>query len=151
VFSRFLLTHLHDARAALAGFRALLAGGGTLLLQETAHMQATHTALARYYELVAQLQAHYGQVLYVGQELERLAQGSAFEVVHFAVRRFERSAATLAELHVQNLRTWRSDAFASRAFDAQELNELERQLAALAAGGVPAAPVEIGFGELVLR
>jgi SAM-dependent methyltransferase len=151
VFSRFLLTHLHDPGVALGGFRELLAEGGRLLLQETAHMQASHPALARYYELVAELQAHYRQVLYIGQELERLAQGTSFRVEHFAVRRFERSAATMAELHVQNLRTWRTDAFASRAFDEQELNDLERQLAALAAGSVPAAPVEIGFGELVLR
>ena len=151
VFSRFLLTHLHEPAAALARFRALVASGGTLLVQETAHMQASHPAFARYYELVAQMQAHYGQVLYIGQELERLAQGSAFEVVHFAVRRFERRASSMAELHVQNLRTWRSDAFASRAFDAAELNNLERQLAALADGSILATPVEIGFGELVLR
>lgn len=114
-------------------------------------MQASHPALARYYELVAELQAHYGQVLYIGQELERLAQGTPFQVVHFAVRRFERPTTTMAELHVQNLRTWRTDPFASRAFDAAELNDLERQLVALADGTQPAAPVEIGFGELVLR
>jgi ubiquinone/menaquinone biosynthesis C-methylase UbiE len=151
VFSRFLLTHLHEPAAALARFRALVTPGGALLVQETAHMQASHPAFARYYELVAQMQAHYGQALYIGQELERLAQGSDFEVVHFAVRRFEREASSMAELHVQNLRTWRSDAFASRAFDAAELNNLERQLAALADGSISTAPVEIGFGELVLR
>lgn len=151
VFSRFLLTHLDDPAAAVRGFRALVADGGCLLLQETAHLQGSHPAFVRYYELVAELQAHYGQVLYIGQELPRLAEGAPFEVVHFTIRRFERMAATMAELHVQNLRTWRKDPFASRAFDAAELDELETQLAALAEGRISAAPVELGLGELVLR
>lgn len=151
VFSRFLLTHLSDVPAALRGFRALVASGGCLLLQETAHLQGQHRAFARYYELVAELQAHYGQILYIGQELERLAQGTGFEIVHFAVRRFERAAAVMAELHVQNLRTWRHDPFAARAFDAQELDALEADLSAIAAGKLHALPVELGLGELVLR
>jgi SAM-dependent methyltransferase len=151
VFSRFLLTHLDDPAAAVRGFRALVADGGCLLLQETAHLQGSHRAFVRYYELVAELQAHYGQVLYIGQELPRLAEGAPFEVVHFAIRRFERMAATMAELHVQNLRTWRNDPFAARAFDAAELDELETELAAIAEGRVNAGPVELGLGELALR
>lgn len=151
VFSRFLLTHITDAAAAIRGFRALVAPGGYLLLQETAHLQGQHAAFARYYELVAELQAHYGQVLYIGQELARLAQGGPFEVVHSAVRRFERPAATMAELHVQNLRTWRNDPFASRAFDARELDGLEAELEAIASGRTSVAPSELGLGELVLR
>jgi SAM-dependent methyltransferase len=151
VFSRFLLTHLDNPAAAVRGFRALVADDGCLLLQETAHLQGSHPAFARYYELVAELQAHYGQVLYIGQDLPRLAEGAPFEVVHFAVRRFERKAATMAELHVQNLRTWRKDPFATRAFEAAELDQLETELAAIAEGRISAAPSELGLGELVLR
>lgn len=151
VFSRFLLTHLANPTEALRGFRTLVEDGGYLLVQETAHLQGQHRAFVRYYELVAELQAHYGQILYIGQELERLAQGTPFEIVHSVVRRFERPAATMAELHVQNLRTWRQDPFASRSFDAAELDELEQQLAAIAAGKLAALPVELGLGELVLR
>ena len=150
VYSRFLLTHLADPAAALRGFRALVAEQGVLLLQETAHLQSSHPALARYYELVAELQAHYGQVLYIGQDLERIGRETPFEIVHFTVRRFERPAPVMAELHVLNLRTWRSDAFASRAFDAAELNELDAELAAIVDGSQLAAPVELGLGELVL-
>lgn len=151
VFARFLLTHLDDPAAAVRGFRALVADGGCLLLQETAHLHGSHPAFVRYYELVAELQAHYGQVLYIGQELPRLVEGAPFQVVHFAVRRFERAAATMAELHVQNLRTWRKDPFAARAFDAAELDELETQLAAIAEGRISPRPSELGLGELVLR
>jgi hypothetical protein len=57
----------------------------------------------------------------------------------------------MAELHLQNLRTWRTDAFAGRAFDAAELDELDRRLQALVNGDDHAPPVDIGLGELVLR
>ena len=77
--------------------------------------------------------------------------GSPFRVVHAGVRRLEHPAAIMAELHLQNLRTWRADAFAQRAFDTAELDELERRLQALVDGDEHAPPVEIGLGELVLR
>lgn len=151
VFCRFLLTHLASPGAAVSGFRAFMKPEAPLLLQETAHLASSHPALARYYELVGQLQAHYGQTLYIGQELEQLASGAPFRVVHAGVRRLEHPAATMAELHLQNLRTWRTDPFAGRAFDAAELDELERRLQALVNGDDHAPPVDIGLGEIVLR
>jgi len=150
VFCRFLLTHVSDPAAAIRGFRRYVAPGGVLLLQETAHMEAAHPALTRYYELVGQMQTHYGQVLYIGQELAKLAEGAPFRVLHSGVRRFERPAASMAELHVENLRTWRSDAFALCTFDPKELDDLEQQLAAIVAGNTRALPVSLGLGELVL-
>ncbi len=150
VFCRFVLTHVADPTATIAAFRRYVAPGGRLLLQETAHMAASHPALARYYELVSELQAHYGQTLYIGQQLEQLAQGTPFSVVYTGVRRFERPASLMAQLHVQNLTTWRADPFASRAFDAAELDELERSLLALAREEERAASVSLALAELVL-
>jgi hypothetical protein len=72
-------------------------------------------------------------------------------VEYFRVQRFERPAATMAELHAQNLETWRSDPFASRSFDVAELDELTSRLWAIASGAEPAPPVRLGLGELVLR
>lgn len=150
VFCRFLLTHVSDPAAAIRGFRHYVAPNGVLLLQETAHMEAAHPAFTRYYELVGQMQRHYGQVLYIGQELAKLAEGAPFRVLHSGVRRFERPAASMAELHVENLRTWRGDAFAARSFDPHELDDLEQQFSAIVAGSTRALPVSLGLGELVL-
>lgn len=150
VFCRFVLTHVDDPSAALSAFRHYVAPGGRLLLQETACMETAHPALNRYYELVATLQAHYRQTLYIGHELQRFAADAPFSVVHSGVRRFERPAAVMAQLHVQNLGTWRADPFAQRVFDPAELDELERRLQALALGEERAAPVSLGLGELVL-
>jgi trans-aconitate methyltransferase len=151
VFSRFLLTHVSDAGAALRAFRKLVRPGGLLLLQETAHLESSHPALARYYDLVGQLQAHYGQRLYIGQELESFAASAPFSVVHSTVQRFEQPVQIMAELHLQNLRTWRTDAFALRAFDGTEIDRLEQTLQGIVSGSERAAPVSIGLGELVLQ
>lgn len=150
VFCRFLLTHLADPTAALHGFRGLVAQGGALLIQEIADMASEHPALARYYELVARLQAHYGQTLHIGRHLERLAEGSPFQLRHFQVRRFQQPAATMAELHALNLQTWRVDAFAQSAFDRAEIDELDRRLQAIASGEERVPPISMALGELVL-
>jgi trans-aconitate 2-methyltransferase len=151
VFCRFLLTHVADPAAAIRSFRRLLVPGGVLLLQETAALEASHPALERYYQLVGRLQAHYGQKLFIGLELEQLAQGSPFGVEHFVVQRFERSAASMAELHALNLATWRTDPFALEAFEPAELDDLAQSLWAIARGTEPAEPVRLGLGELALR
>jgi hypothetical protein len=151
VFSRFLLTHVSDAGAALRAFRPLVTEGGFLLLQETAAMESTHPALARYYELVGELQAHYGQLLYIGRMLEGFAEQAPYSSVHSTIHRFEQPARTMAEIHLSNLRTWRTDPFAQRAFDPAEIVDLEARLANVASGGEHAQAVVIGLGELVLR
>lgn len=151
VFCRFVLTHVADPGAAINGFARFVAPGGVLLLQETAQLEASHPAIRRYYELVGRLQAHYGQRLYIGLELEQLASSSPLRVEHFEVRRFERPAHCMAELHLRNLETWRDDAFARQSFDAVELDQVARALDAIASGAEPAEPVRLGLGELVLR
>ncbi|MET0792392.1 MAG: class I SAM-dependent methyltransferase [Polyangiaceae bacterium] len=151
VFCRFVLTHLADPAAAIRGFRKLVEAGGVLLLQEMASMQSAHPALSRYYELVGQLQAHYGQTLYIGRQLQRLAVGAPFRVLHSGVQHFEQPAATMAELHLQNLRTWRSDSFAVSAFGGTELDRLDAQLQAIVSGEERVAPVALGLAELALQ
>lgn len=151
VFSRFLLTHVSDARDALTRFRQLVAPGGALLLQETSHLRAAQPAIARYYELVGDLQAHYAQELYIGSKLADLARDTPFGVEHFADRRFTQPAAVMAELHALNVGTWKDDPYARVAFDRAELEDLEARLFAIASSNDASTPVEVGLGELVLR
>ena len=151
VFCRFVLTHVSDPGATIRGLRRYVVAGGLLLLQETSHLDASHPALARYYELVGQMQSHYGQRLHIGRELAELAHDAPFDVVAGGIRRFERAASAMATLHAQNIATWKTDAFAQRHFDPVELAELERRLTDIANGAEPAGDVRVGLGELVLR
>lgn len=151
VFARFLLTHLDEPAQRLRSFCELLAPGGRLLLLETSRLESEQPALARYYELVAALQQHYGQALNIGQELARHAEQSGAPILHFEERLLAQPASVMAELHALNLRTWSRDPAAQRLFDAVELARLGEELTAIASGAVSAPPVRAGIGLLVLE
>ena len=69
LYSRFLLTHLRDPEAALAAWAQAAADDAVLALEETADMTCDHPAFARYYQLVDELQAGYGQRMRIGATL----------------------------------------------------------------------------------
>jgi trans-aconitate 2-methyltransferase len=150
-YSRFLLTHLPDPRAALRAFRQTLVPGGVLLLEETATLESDHPAFQRYYELLEALQARYGQRMHIGAALADLARAEGFTVERAAVVPFSRPAARMARLHALNLRTWGTDPFALERFDAAELRALGLALARVADGVEAAPPVRNGMAQVVAR
>lgn len=134
VFSRFLLTHFRDPVGVLAVWANFAAPGARLLLHETEDMQAGHPALRRYYELVAELQEHYGQDLRIGARLSRYAEQAGWSVLTSSRQELEKPGKVMAELHLENLRTWRNDAYASKNFDPDEINALEETLERIVSG-----------------
>lgn len=148
---RFLLTHLDDVPCALGVWARASRPGARLAIYETASLDAEHPALRRYYELVATLQRHYGQKLYIGSEFEKLLEDSAWSVEESAIVTLEKPARTMAELHAMNLATWRTDPYASTQFDPNELDELGRELQRIADGTEPATPVRNGARQAILR
>jgi SAM-dependent methyltransferase len=154
VHARFLLTHLGAPRAAVRLWGGLLRPGGRMVLQEVARLVSREPALGRYYELVAELQEHHGQALDVGRDLGEIAAdavpaGSGLVVEHVGTRPWHPPVAAMAGLHVLNLRTWRSDPFAARAFDPDELDALDAALAEIAHGR-PTEPIEQDLTEVVV-
>jgi SAM-dependent methyltransferase len=131
---RFLLTHLHDTAGVLAAWAAASAPGARLLIHETESLTSPHPTLARYYELVASLQRAYAQHLDVGARLDGALAGSPWRVHDSRAVRLEMPAKAMAELHLANLRTWRDDDHARRAFDPLELDRLEGSLDRIVAG-----------------
>jgi len=132
MFSRFLLTHLGSLADVLTTWAKTSAPGCCLFAHETESLETDHPALRRYYELVAQLQKHYGQVLLVGGLLENCFEKSAWRVVESTRRVLEKPVCKMAQLHLSNLRTWRHDEYANHSFDADEIDALEVSLAELA-------------------
>jgi SAM-dependent methyltransferase len=151
IYTRFLLTHLADPGAALAGWAELLVPRGMLLVQECSLLDSEHPTLTRYYQLVEALQAQYKQSLYIGRELEGIARNTPFIVEHHGQRLFELPAHVMATLHALNVPTWKSDPFAVRNFDPKEVAEVEQGLLRIAQRAELCAPVRIGLAELVLR
>ena len=133
-FCRFLLTHLRDLPHVLGAWAEAAAPGARLLVHETERLDAEHPSLRRYYELVGQLQRHYGQSLHVGESLGAAFDGTGWVIEERVHPLVEKPAAAMAELHLANLCTWKDDAFARAAFDAGELVRLETSLERVARG-----------------
>lgn len=131
---RFLLTHVTSPGRVLGVWASAAERGARLFVHETESLQSEHPALRRYYELVRQLQSHYGQMLYVGRVLEACFAGSGWRLVESERRVLEKPARQMAELHLVNLRMWRDDEFARRVMDRGELDSLDASLERIAEG-----------------
>ena len=114
---------------------------GTLLIHETEGLESAHPALHRYYELVGEMQKHYGQRLYVGAILDACLAETGWRVRQSRSLLLEKPAREMAQLHLSNLRTWGRNEFAARAFDRNELDELDAALESIASGGTEAGVV----------
>ena len=151
LYSRFLLTHLSDPAAVVHAWAGAALPNARLVLEETAYMRGEHPAFPRYYALVERMQAHYGQRMYIGQELARLSASPDWLVESVQIAPSQLPAQDMASLHFHNLQTWSSDAFAKANYDATELRDLGRELEQIANGELFAPPVSLGMGQAILR
>jgi trans-aconitate 2-methyltransferase len=151
LYSRFLLTHLREPAQAVRTWARAAAPGARLVLEETASMSGEHPAFARYYALVERMQAHYGQRMYIGRELEALCASPDWVVESADIAPFALPARAMARLHLLNLQTWSSDAFARDNYGVAQLSDLAEELKGVASGAVAASPVALGMGQVVLR
>jgi trans-aconitate 2-methyltransferase len=151
ILSRFLLTHLSSVGDVLTTWAKTSAPGCRLFSHETESLETDHPTLRRYYELVGQLQRHYGQMLLVGGLLESRFEKSGWRVVESRRRALEKPACKMAQLHLSNLRTWRHDEYAIRSFDAGEIDVLEISLAELAEGTADSGVVLNAARQIIAR
>jgi trans-aconitate 2-methyltransferase len=148
---RFLLTHLANAGDVLTAWAGAAAPGAILFIHETESLETDNATLDRYYELVALLQEHYGQTLYVGGLLEAFVRQAGWEIIESERLKLEKPAQKMAELHLANLRTWKSNDFARRTFDAREIEGLEASLARIACGEEEAGVVVNAARQIIAR
>ena len=149
LFCRFLLTHLARPDAVLAVWAAAARPGARLLVHETADLRTDHPALARYYACVAEMQAHYGQSLQVGLDLDSQFDPRMWRIVRSEVLDRPKPACLMAELHLMNLRTWRHDPFVRARYASEMLCGLERDLERIVAGDEVVDDVMNGCRQLV--
>jgi SAM-dependent methyltransferase len=151
LYGRFLLTHLSSPVAALEAWSRAACPNARLALEETAELRSEDPVFARYYELVAALQRHHGQDAQIGARLDAVAERARFRVEHFEVTPLRLEAKVMARLHSMNVRAWRTDEHAARAFDPRELDALTEALDAVAEGARAAPDVMCGLGRLIAR
>ena len=141
VYVRFLLTHLSAPAAAIAAWSDALCDGGRLVLEETASMRSPHAVFQRYYAIVEEMQAHYGQVMYIGNALDALSAGAGLAIVHATTAALSLPAPLMARIHAMNIRTWKSDPFIRTTHDASAIDAIEDGLDRVARGDESAPPV----------
>jgi len=106
-------------------------------VQETSELATDVPALKRYYSHVEAMQAHYGQALYVGRTLDRLAEKSGWHLRELRQTRLALRLPVMARLHAMNLRTWRRDPFVVEHWTQGELDQLLAELEALTKEDTP--------------
>ena len=133
IYCRFLLTHIHRPADVLTTSAQHLRPGGRLLLEETAELFSPVPAISRYYDLLAQLQAHHGQETLIGKRLGGLAAGVAGVRATSLLQEIPVAAAFMARLHSMNLATWKADPFMLETHGLRALEDLEGELQAITA------------------
>ena len=133
IYCRFLLTHIPRPPDVLNTSVQHLRSGGRLLLEETAALFSPVPALARYYDLLEQLQLHYGQKTYIGKRLGVFADSVAGARATSILREIPVAAAIMARLHAMNLGTWKADPFMRASHGLRALEDLESELTEIAA------------------
>jgi trans-aconitate 2-methyltransferase len=132
IYCRFLLTHIHRPADVLNTGVQHLRPGGRLLLEETAALFSPVPALARYYDLLEQMQAHHGQETLIGKKLEALAAAVPGARATSVLVEIPIAAAVMARLHAMNLATWKTDPFMLQMHGLRALEDLEGELQAIA-------------------
>jgi ubiquinone/menaquinone biosynthesis C-methylase UbiE len=150
LFCRFLLAHLGEPGRALADWSRSVGPGGVLLLQETAELRSELPALGRYYAWVEEMQAHYGQSLYIGRQLSALGEAAGWRVRAARETVNPIPVPVMARLHAMNLNTWRQDPFVGGRHPREELDLLADELGRLCSAQTSGI-VESVLGEAVLE
>ena len=151
LYGRFIVTHLAGADAVLGAWRQAAAVHGRLAVEETAGVSSDEPTLARYYQLVEQMQAAHGQRMHIGRDLGELGRRAGWIVESFELQPVTLPGAIAARLHGLNFRTWRHDPFIAATVPAAELDALGASLDQLAAGARPSAPANWKIGQAILR
>jgi SAM-dependent methyltransferase len=150
-YVRFLITHLHDPQAAFRTWAGAVCAGGRLVVEETAAMASEDEAYREYYDIVGRLQAHHGQKLYVGDELDAFPDAGAWVIERSRRTPVALPAAAMGRLHALNIRTWREEPFIRERYASTTIDRLTADLDAVVERRRAAPPVTCTLKQLVLR
>lgn len=151
IYSRFLLTHLPEPQTVLNACIEQLRPGGRLLLEEVANLSSPLPVLQKYYAMVGELQAHYGQELYIGRRLAVLATTLPSVQVSTQLTPIELPTAVMAELHAMNIATWKSDPFMLQTYGLAALEAEEAALGEICSKSSPLPNVTCEMAQVTVQ
>jgi trans-aconitate 2-methyltransferase len=136
IYTRFLLAHLPDPFGWLSRWRARLAPGGVLLVEETERIETDVAAFGEYLSLVDGLVASRGGAALLGADLAAMSTNGASIDGATISRPFELdvTVADAATMFTLNLRSWRADPWIVAQRSPYEIDRLADELADLRDG-----------------
>jgi len=131
LYARFELSHVREPQALVSGWATQLRPGGRLLMEETEWIRTSNPAFITYLRIVESMLEHQGARLYVGADLDRIADSDRLErrdsdLVHPAV-----SDQAAANLFFLNIQSWKHQPFIRENYSPATIRHLESDLEAL--------------------
>jgi trans-aconitate 2-methyltransferase len=115
-----------------AKWASQLEPGGLLLLEETEMIHSAHPAFARYLSIVEAMLAAQSNQLYAGRLLASLNLHPSLSLLTSDLRPLAVRNRDAAGMFLLNLRTWKENEFIRANYSRDSINELERELTAMA-------------------
>ena len=132
IYCRLLLAHVPDPAATVRVWATQLAPGGRLLVDEMEWIDASHPVLAAYEAVVLGLVASRGAPMYAGPTVATILGAPGWRQCRNTVRRVSIPAPTAARIYELNLGAFRDDPHIRDRHSADQLDDLARDLRALA-------------------
>ena len=151
LFSRFELTHLQRPEAVIELWGGQLGAGGRLLMEEVEYIGTSHPVFTSYLEIQQAMLTGQGNSLYIGPVLDALPAPASLKRCSSNVRTVPIPADRAATMFHMNLGTWRRNDFVQRTFDPSDLDDLDSDLAAIAAGRLAVSPLEWSLRHIVME
>jgi SAM-dependent methyltransferase len=151
LYCKLLLTHLSDPQAAVAAWATQLVSGGLLVMEEVEWIHTDSAVFSKYMSIVEAMLADNDSNLYVGEALDRIETGCAFQRRSSQVRGFPVPSHRAAQMFSMNIQSWKHQPFVRANYSAEDISRLEQGLAEMASEASAAAHIEWGFRHMVLE
>jgi trans-aconitate 2-methyltransferase len=132
IYCRLLLAHVPDPVATVRAWATQLTPGGRLLIDEMEWIDTSHPVLAAYEAVVLDLVASRGAPMYAGPMVATILGAPGWRQCRNMVRRVSVPAPTAARIYELNLTTWRDDPHIRDRHSSNQIDDLARDLRALA-------------------
>ena len=151
IFSRLVLTHLHDPEAAITLWTGQLRPRGLLLIEEVERIDTTVPALITYLDIQQAMLTQQNNELYIGPRLDAITASTKLHRRFSKVRTLLVPAHRAAAMFHMNLGVWRNNDFVRQTFAPTTLDDLEHDLKTIAQGHTNTPPVEWRLRQIVIE
>jgi SAM-dependent methyltransferase len=151
VFCRYLLSHLQDPAAIVAGWATQVRPGGLLMIEENEWIHTDNQVFALYLNIVDAMLERQSAQLYVGKALDEYGAIEALRPRMSRVIRMPAATHVAAAMFYMNIQTWKTQPFIQENYDTAVIDRLEQDLRALAEKSASQLEIMWGLRQVVFE